>query len=754
MEQVLTEAATSAIPDKVMSLWHRFTKSKESLTRTEHITCFNALYGNLKTFCSPEMNHSLPPKIAVCWSVFNFEVVNALDYHFTNMVDLQQLLTTVRQENTYTHPVTTSILSTFDGINALASSETKTLVQVTLGYVAAVAIELARIEDSTQQTAIIVHLERVITTLHANTEYRNIAGEQVSKALNALLSVFKDFLTNHQAKERIERITNAVKAFLKNQIELVTLLLQVLLIATEGGNKQKLTFDCVKIKKGELTNADNPARFNPSNPFQPLISYTAGWIPNLHGGQNSGQEPLKTLELPTIEVIQNFLATALNHGFLIKEQRVHYGDDTVLYLLERSNNTWITKTDAIAITQSAKQLHRLADWLRFHLYIADKLYHLNILLIMQGQAWFAQGAEATFIQLFIQRYNTLFQKFTNEIGDIHTFLSDRAGSNVGPEHNIFYTFNKIEEISKTLQENALTHLLKVQEHFSSIRGIADESRQRFFSDLTFFLNDSGYQFELPPYEEILSNPLTIMPLPQTSTPVQLQCTTVSTHFTPTEKIKHILESYAYQHGYTFKLDNIADEIRLTPGSPNEFQLTSSHSGETHEVRAQWILECLKLFTPEKTVQELLEAMAQKIKTLQLGLKKYSHFKSKLGGKTDIEKCIEEIITEIEKSVITKPTLPPNGSAPANSLPTSAQNAAASPTTTSSLSTNSVSNSKEPSLMPQSLAPSPVIQPCNQTSKGYHRHRVPGDGDCGYTAYGITREAAYSLLKTKKADSSI
>src|SRR3989338_6611687 len=41
-----------------------------------------------------------------------------------------------------------------------------------------------------------------------------------------------------------------------------------------------------------------------------------------------------------------------------------------------------------------------------------------------------------------------------------------------------------------------------------------------------------------------------------------------------------------------------------------------------------------------------------------------------------------------------------------------------------------------------------------SGKGYIRHKVQGDGDCGYTAFGITRSNAFDLLVSHIHDEAV
>ncbi|MCX7115100.1 MAG: hypothetical protein NTW08_04260 [Gammaproteobacteria bacterium] len=511
------QALTAVLPDGAYRLLHWCFYSELSLTNPAQIEQFNALLQELEPFSGPNAAEHLPRAIAACWRSFSFDKIRESVYQFKSVINLKEMnqqyaqMALVNGQAYRDFPLTLAVLSTLSTAKSLQGDSKQNIAKIVLSYVALVALELSTLATASEQYEAVEHLKKVVDILVQREKYRAFFDKQALDVLKELSSVFQRFLSTPHPIRDAEFIPRAVEKFVLYQVQLVSQLFKALLILTEGGNKPKLTFDYTLIAKGQL-NAKHPEiTFHPMNPFQELLKYAATFIPDLHVNALRHLK-VRALRLPEIDKINTYLEHGIKCGYQIGGARLIHGEDPLLYLLEQKmdaskNVCWSTAADEAVRKEAAHHLFRLADWLRFHLYIADKMVNMKFLLSTEGQRWLASG-EARFVQLLINRNYELLKLFQEERHQFRDYLSARIRTKVGLEHNILSLLGQgSDHLVNQLIERGVQPLLNIEERFTQLAPNIDAVRVSFFSDMSHFLNDSGYAFQLPSFNrEVRTEP--------------------------------------------------------------------------------------------------------------------------------------------------------------------------------------------------------------------------------------------------------
>lgn len=500
------QAATSFIPDPVFHVFHHLLHADTMLTRPQEIKIFHELYDDLSPFCSGADAALLPECVLKCWSCFSYTVLRGNVYQFNQIVNLKKLRESYFkgapiQGTVYRdYPLTGQILAVLSQIKSLEVDSKQTIAKMTLGYVGLVSLALAQVDNAVQQYDVVMHLKRIVNILIHEENYRAFFDRPALEALRVLDENFQAFLATPHPMRDAEFIPNAVQKFEKHQLALVSHLFKMLFILTEGGNKTNLTSDYKKIAQGQLEDNLDPKGFHESNPFQSMLVYAAHFIPELHQ-KFVRDAKIRSLSLPKVEDVEGYLEGCLDCGFHFLGRHA-YSSDPILYLLEQKKEghqvNWAQKTDRQTINDSAMCLRKIADWLRFHLYIADKIVSLKLLLSTEGQRWLAHGDEALFIQFFIQRYYEMLLEFQKDAEKINDYLNQRVRKGMNSEHGVLkITGFMLKRTIALLLEHAVRPLLDIENRFMRIADHLSEIRLNFFSEASYFLNNSGYGFNLP-----------------------------------------------------------------------------------------------------------------------------------------------------------------------------------------------------------------------------------------------------------------
>ena len=655
-----TEGVKATFGGRATRIWHSLVYKDTTLTNKNDIIVFNYLFRELAPFCSDaDTNPLLPLRVVDCWQGFRFDELRGNVYLFKSVADLKLLKdsylsgTPIDGHVCRDFPLTGAVLSTLAAIKSIQVDSKQTIAKVALGYIGSVALQLPDIDCAVQQYDVVTHMKRVTTILIHDEKFRLSFDKPALNALRQLTAHFQNFLSTPHPMRDAEFIPRAVHQFAKHQVELVSQLFKVLLSLSEGGNKAALTADYLKISKGILEDGGKPKSFHEKNPFQDLLKYVATFIPDLHQ-QYSRELDLIGLELPSPEDVETYLALSLECGVRLRGHRGAHGNDSVLYLLEQKkveNSTevvWLEPTDKKSIQLSAAILIKLANWLRFHIYIADKIVNLKFLLSIDGQRWLAQGEEASFIQRFITKYHELLLQFKKEIDEINHYLNQRVRTNMSAEHGVLKSTGiLIGNILTQLLVSGVQPLLNIEDRFMTLARKVPAIRQSFFADAGRFLNSSGYGFQLP--EIGVSNhasppysPLLAMEDAQ-QTPILQAAAIDSVQDTNDKKklerkngvsrkldaIRELYINYAQEHGYQVDLSG-EDEPILT-----------TKSGARHEARAKWIQECLMILNSTDIEEKVLGRLKKKIDRLKTTATYKEHFIKRI-GKTGIQICIESV----------------------------------------------------------------------------------------------------------------
>jgi hypothetical protein len=723
------QAVTASAPDAFFRAFNRVFHPETTLRGTADIEIFNTLRAELFPLCHPDGESILPSQVMDCWKVFFFEESRGPVYTFTGVPDLKKCkdyyatYTPIEGRVRQDFPLTGAILGILSAIKSIQTDSKQTVAKIALGYIGLVSLALTEIDGPVQQYEVIELVKKVSDILMNSDHYRKHFDSAALAGLRELGEVLNDFLSLPHPTRDCEVLPRAMKRFQRYQLSIILKTFQTLLVLTEGGNKPSLTTNPKRIARGLLEDGSNITTFDPDNPFQEFLRFVAKSLDALH--TQYAREPItEHVAIPTLKEVEDYLRKSLSKGARftsIGTGRQQHSDDAVLYLLEQKAKgdgsqevVWASNTDEAIIKTSAHHLRRIADWLRFHLYIGDKVVDMNAVMSMDGQSWLAQGEEADFVRDFMNRYQEMLHLFQRETGEVHAYLSRAIRTDMGAEHGIMRMLSSgLNQNVTHLVEYGLKPLLNIDERFTCLVSYIQEIRRRIFSNTAQFLNASGYGFSLRCVMNTETNEhsacmlrasdvnkaSTVRPSPalfQTQKP-----DTVS--FEKTKKVEKLLLSYAQTHGYIQE-------------GPNGGRLLKGKD-KMHQARAEWIQSIFDILNAQKTAGAIVFEVAGKIWELKES-KSWSHFTQMGMGKTEIQECIAEIEKILFDNRMENPLF------------------------------KSFTGESGEGIEMDSLSGRASINTTSANVAAFRRHDVLGDGDCGYRSFGIERLHAHQLLRAK------
>jgi len=721
------QAVTTSAPDAFFRAFNRVFHPETTLRGTDDIEIFNTLRAELLPLCLPNDEGILPPQVIDCWKVFFFQESRGPVYTFTGVPDLKKCkeyyatYTPIEGRVRQDFPLTGSILGILSAITSIAVNAKQNVAKIALGYIGLVSLTLTELDSPVQQYEVTELLKKVTDILINGERYRGHFDNGALAGLRELSEVLKDFLSLPHPTRDCEVLPRAMKRFQRYQLSIILKMFQTLFVLTEGGNKPSLTTNLKRVAGGLLEDGSNTTTFDPDNPFQAFLQFVASSLEALHT-QYVRKPITEHVEIPSLQEIEDYLRKSLKKGTRfapIGTGRQHHAGDSVLYLLEQKAKDdgsqeviWASGTDEAVIKASAQHLRRIADWLRFHLYIGDKVVDMNAVMSMEGQSWLAQGEEAEFVRHFIGRYQEMLLVFQRETGEAHAYLSRAIRTDMGSEHGVMKMLSSgLSQNVTCLMEHGLKPLLHIDDRFTCLVGYIQEIRRRIFTTTAGFLNASGYGFSLrytAATEEQATTTLTTSRNDANkalgANPAQAllhaaRPDTVSAE--KIEKVKNLLLGYAKTHGYIQESSNGTSPLQ--------------GKNKMHQVRAEWIQSILNILNSSKIASAIVFEVAGKIWELKES-ENWSHFTQRRAGKTEIQECIAEIERVLFNKRMQNPLL--------HAFAGETDEAGAEMDT-------------------HGTAASINTTPANVTA--FRRHDVKGDGDCGYTSFGIERLDAHQLL---------
>ena len=731
----VTQAVISNAPGSLIQAYNRLFHGSTTLNNNEDMAAFDLIKGELKAICNPDGQSEIPPNVIECWGVFDFDASEGPVYTFKNIPDLKQLKdyyathTPIQGRVRYGFPLTADVLGILSVIKLAQRDATQSIPKIVLGYIGMVAIALTEIDDAAQQFETVELLKEVGNKIISNDLYLKKLGDEALTGLKELNSLFEDFTSTPHPKKDIMTIPLAAKRFQKHQLEIAKNLLHALLALTEGGNKENLTISLNRIQKGFLSDGDESTTFTKSNPFQGFLRLAASSLTSLHT-QYSRNPIAKHIAIPSKEKIGEYLRECIGRGVTHGGIRAFRGNDPVLYLLEQkpsrdgsSEMVWATSSDEGVIEASANHIYSLANWLRFHLYVADKIVDINTVISIEGQSWLIQGEDADFIRAIMRNYKVLLDKFQEEMRVVNQSLSCATSSELGGNHGVIAALTSgLNTNVGSLREHGLEPLLNTdQTRFAEITDTVRRIKRFIFGEAAMFLNNSGYGFAIEFNHDSETRPqraaaITAATTSVTSAPVAAATTATAPSSAPDissdtiSRVRWLLMQYASSHQYIVVNNGIES-------------FKTDLREDFDRARAKWIGEMVAFIDSASNNTTKAFEILKRVHQLQHS-DEWKHFINRRPGKTNIQKCIDEI-TKIIYSANAQEAVHPHHA--------DIQQLTAGTT------------SVEMQEMPTS-APTAHPKPHTQNPTGFSRHSVAGDGDCGYTSLGIERSYAHTLLK--------
>ncbi len=264
------------------------------------------LHAELLPICHPEGENILPSQVIDCWKVFFYEESRGSVYTFKGVPDLKKCkdyyatYTPIEGRVRQDFPLTGAVLGISSAIKSIQTDAKQTIAKIALGYIGLVSIALTEIDGPVQQYEVVELLKKVTDILINSERYRGYFDREALAGLRELGACFNSFLSLPHPTRDCEVLPRAMKRFQRFQLSIVLKVFRALLVLTEGGNKPSLTTNLQRVAKGLLEDGSGTTTFDPDNPFQELLKYTASSIDALHT-QYMREAITEQLLIPTIE---------------------------------------------------------------------------------------------------------------------------------------------------------------------------------------------------------------------------------------------------------------------------------------------------------------------------------------------------------------------------------------------------------------------------------------------------------------------
>ncbi|MDF1685134.1 MAG: hypothetical protein P1U36_10840, partial [Legionellaceae bacterium] len=419
-------------------------------------------------------------------------------------------------------------------------------------------------------------------------------------------------------------LKDAVKELNDAQYLMAVNSLELLILLTEGGNKDSIVI-CADDVVGNIAHrtlhSTQTTSFTKGNPFYPLIAEVARLLPTL---QNKYTRTINfdQLYVPQLGCIERYLKTHLRsrlHSMPLPLP-VDTTSPIASYLnitLDGNHTVEISRLEGEAceraITENASKVLKVANWLRFHIIIADKIASLNFLFNRRGDQVFHAILKKQEVQLLVHSYRNELGGYDRDMTSFQTFLMNRISDRKGApkaDKRILDHINKeilgntaslagIFETIESPNENEDEIAKAVKRHYENLFGrMRDPQSNIRYID---FVSDDD-----------INAPIVHHQRRQLSVP-HGQVPDISNKL---NDIQALLVIYAKDKGYKFYLTehHVSNRIPLPNAlllrRPKEFLYSSgvhAKHQDWHQLRSGWIYSCLVvLFCDESNEEKIVQ----------------------------------------------------------------------------------------------------------------------------------------------------